>query len=234
MSTRSTGAPPAYSPTASPSEPPPTASPSEPRYRYQTPTESGYTSDWSLAASKTQGVSGASPVRLHKKSKSRRTCKAYAVFVGKVPGPYRHWHEVQPLINRVPGNIQQGYHSYEAAEAAHEYARVRGWTRVATGGPPSAPPTVSVIPRLPTPHIDSDGINPLHRDDDGPEQGIWYIVYAGITPGIYQSSLECLLNTVGIPGAVHNSCNSKDVAEFRFNEAVAGGRIRFITPSYTT
>jgi hypothetical protein len=55
-----------------------------------------------------------------------------------------------------------------------------------------------------------------------------------IFSNIYQSyRLECSLNTLGIRGAVHDSCVTKSLAEHRFRQALAGGRTKIITPMYT-
>ncbi|KAJ6450234.1 hypothetical protein C8R47DRAFT_1230346 [Mycena vitilis] len=188
-------------------------------YHYQAPGVSGHTESWDLAAHLTQGVSGATAHRLTpKKKKARHHINAYAVFVGTVPGAYNSWSEVHPLITGVSGAIQQGYSGPEEALAAYEYARIRGWTRVAF---PSSPPIVAMPPRLltrlPTPISPDDEANPLHDPRNG---GLWYIVYAGIEPGVYQSYLECALNTLSIPGSRHDSCSDRDTAFRDFETAV--------------
>ncbi|KAJ6454922.1 hypothetical protein C8R47DRAFT_1228444 [Mycena vitilis] len=202
----------------------PSLSPVRPReeeervYHFQTPIESGFTDRWDLAAAKTQGVPGSSPQRLTPKRNPRRKKGGYAVFVGKVPGPYRDWDDVVSLVTGVPCNIHRSYGTYEKATAAYEYAKARSWTRssYSTFTAPS-----SSIPRLPTPNV-LDPLNPLHDNED---DSLWYVVYSGIAPGVYQSSLEYSLNVVGVRGAVHDSAPSRELAEQRFQDALADDRL---------
>ncbi|KAJ7614711.1 hypothetical protein DFH06DRAFT_1146230 [Mycena polygramma] len=205
-------------------------------YHFSSATESGYTNKWDVAAQKTQGVAGGSPLRLSPKKKSRGPSGGVAVFVGTKPGAYPSWEEAEQYVKGVRGSIYQGYQSVEKADAAFQYAQERSWTRLSTprNSSRSAPPPTP-IPRLPTPIFDlsavTDAPNPLHTADTV-RQGLWYNVYSGISPGIYQSSLEMSLNTVGVPGAVYNSCDSQELAVQRFKDALAEGRIEVITPLY--
>ncbi|KAJ6477911.1 hypothetical protein C8R47DRAFT_1219813 [Mycena vitilis] len=199
-------------------------------YHVSSPTHDGYTTSWDVAAQLTQGVSGAVPRRLSPKKKTRSRKGGYVVFFGRVPGPYRTWAEVEPLVTRVSGNLHQAYPTFEEGQAAYEYAVKRGWTRVCPhSGPTPSPP----IGSLPTP-TSLDHTNPLHvpGDPTASHQGLWYIVFSGVTPGVYQSSLECALNTVGMKGAVFHHCDNRDVAEQLFNEARDGDRINVVTPLY--
>ncbi|KAJ7429225.1 hypothetical protein B0H11DRAFT_2266550 [Mycena galericulata] len=196
-------------------------------YHWRSPTGSGYTNDWEFAAAQTQGIASGTPTRLTPQRKSRGKKGGYAVFVGKKVGAFQYWREVQPLVRGVPNAIYQGYPTLQAATAAFEYARKRSWTRRAFHPPATA------IPRLPTPMGLSDAANPLHGDVGVMTNGLWYIVYCGIAPGVYQSSLECLLNTVGVPGARHDACDSKEAAVARYHKALSGGRVRAVNPSYS-
>ncbi|KAJ7895678.1 hypothetical protein B0H13DRAFT_1624304, partial [Mycena leptocephala] len=156
-----------------------------------------------------------------------------AVFYGRVPGVYEDWEVAQPLVSGVSSAIYQGYPTLALAQAAYDYARERGWTRVCPA-PPSAQRRSHVVRamELPTPTGLLDGPNPLHVSSRGRKK--WYIVYVGITPGVYQSFLECNLNTSGLRGATHESCTSKVVAVARYQEALAGGRVRVVYPAYTS
>ncbi|KAJ6488277.1 hypothetical protein C8R47DRAFT_1216078 [Mycena vitilis] len=207
-------------------------------YSFQTPTKSGFTETWAEAAAETQGVPGASPRRLTKTSKPRRKKGGYAVFFGTQPGAYKTWAEAERFVKGVPGNLHQAYISEPLAQAAFDYAHTRGWTRVcpAPGSSTraSAPETLrpvssSPIPDLPTPVGTTEAVNPLHA---GQDLDVWYIVYAGITPGVYQSSLECGLNTVGLSLATYDRCESKDLAIALYQEALDAGRVSVVYPKY--
>ncbi|KAJ7173538.1 hypothetical protein C8R46DRAFT_1215470 [Mycena filopes] len=196
-------------------------------YEFHSPSKSGLTRDWEVAAHYSQGSPGGSSRRLTpKKKKPHRGKGGYAVFVGGIPGAYRQWAAVEPLVNGVSGTVYQGYSMFDGAVAAFEYAVEHSWTRVA--GPFATeftPP--AAIPRLPTPiaaTIMGTSHNPLH--DVGARHESWYIVYSGITPGVYQSYLECSLNTVGLRGAVHDSCTTRALADERYERALLAGRVK--------
>ncbi|KAJ7490097.1 hypothetical protein B0H11DRAFT_2229614 [Mycena galericulata] len=150
---------------------------------------------------------------------------AYAVFYGLRAGVYEQWFgpagaEIQ--VRGVRYSLYQGYATLAQAEAAFEYARQRSWVS------PTIAPTAS-IPSLPQ----ASGaltVNPLHGGIITPK---WHIVYAGITPGIYASYLECALNTLGIPSSSYDSAVTHEEAEERWREATRTGRIRVLTPSYS-
>ncbi|KAJ7455965.1 hypothetical protein B0H11DRAFT_2244308 [Mycena galericulata] len=230
---------PTYHPTPQPRtpSPPPTlaleAEVSPRLYHWCSAAGSGYTHDWEFAAAQTQGMPGGTPTRLTPKHKPRVKKGGFAVFVGREVGAFRHWKDVEPLVKGVSNCIYQGYRTFPAATAAFEYARERSWTRctVPVGAPSATPPTA--ISRLPTPTEFSNAHNPLHGDDSRATQSLWYVVYCGITPGVYESSLECLLNTVGIRGARHDSCDSKEIAVSRYQKALSGGRIEILNPPYS-
>ncbi|KAJ7848683.1 hypothetical protein B0H13DRAFT_2361769 [Mycena leptocephala] len=208
-------------------------------YQYSSPrvpTESGYTPHWELAAHRTQEIPGASPKRVTPKKKNNSPWpRAFAVFAGTRPGVYCSWNEIEPLVQGISGNIYQGYPSFDAATAAFEYARERSWTRVCPrhrSSPSAAAPTPVAIPYLPAPMDSLDTPNPLHGPENAGQKRSYHIVYCGITPGVYQSYLECVLNTLSIRGAVFDSCGSKQLAVQRFEDAVSGGRIKVVTPVY--
>ncbi|KAJ7437059.1 hypothetical protein B0H11DRAFT_2255622 [Mycena galericulata] len=208
-------------------------------YRYESPTKSGYTPHWDVAAEATQGIPGASARRLGSTSNNNKQTGGkrcgYAVFVGTQIGTFARWEDARAYVDGVGGSIHQGYPSLDRAKAAFEYARQRSWTRVIPAVSPSIDrpaPVPAAIPRLPTPvGIVEDSPNPLHAGES-PGAGLWYVVYSGITPGVYQSSLECMLNTVGIPNAVHDSWRNKETAVERYEQALADGRVHIITPEY--
>lgn len=101
--------------------------------------------------------------------------------------------EAKARVSGVRGAIHQGYRTVPQAEAAYAYALARSWTRVCRASRLS-PPSQDALPMLPSPSQPMDGANPLH-----PGQrltGTWYIVYRGILPGVYHSTLVLLFNDV--------------------------------------
>ncbi|KAJ7707994.1 hypothetical protein B0H16DRAFT_1481455 [Mycena metata] len=110
-----------------------------------------------------------------------------------------------------------GYRTLVEAQAAFKYAQERGWTRaLAPDGS-----TTAQLAAPPTPANPLQGPNPLHA---GPlvANGLWYIVYRGITPGVYTSSL----NTQGLSAAVFDSCRGREEAEKLFRAAVTQNHVR--------
>ncbi|KAJ7481408.1 hypothetical protein B0H11DRAFT_1915560 [Mycena galericulata] len=133
---------------------------------------------------------------------------------------YTHdWAETKPLVNSVPNNIFRGYYTVAEAQAAFQYALQRSWVR-------SVDTPVTAIPALPLPAPVIDSSNPLNGDETLDDT--WYIVYRGITPGVYRSHLESQLNTLGIPGAIHESVEGKAAALDKYNAAVRRGEISIL------
>ncbi|KAJ7661910.1 hypothetical protein DFH06DRAFT_1129089 [Mycena polygramma] len=166
-------------------------------YHFESPTRRGFTTEWSVAGSATQGVAGAHVRAVQKrrrKKKKNPPPAAYAVFCGLKTGVCLTWEEAAPLVIGVSCSIYRSYSTVEGAHTAYSYAWVRRWVRRSTD------PIVSGIPRLPAPTPGPGQDNPLRDDDD---EGKWYIVYRGITPGVYASHLESQLNTVGVRGSLH-------------------------------
>ncbi|KAJ7080720.1 hypothetical protein C8R43DRAFT_965690 [Mycena crocata] len=199
-------------------------------------TASGYTAAWDVAANATQGVSGATAHLITPQPSSPSTWskkKAFAVFCGFLPGVYLTWAEAEAQVKGASGCLFKGYKSEAAAMAAFEYALQRSWTRTCQPRGAALRERVEpiAIPALPTPMGMLDAPNPLHGDpsDVGSR---WYIVYAGITPGVYQSQLECGLNTVGLSCAAHDSCTRKEVAIARFQAALLKGTVKVVYPLY--
>ncbi|KAJ7884913.1 hypothetical protein B0H13DRAFT_2343485 [Mycena leptocephala] len=152
-----------------------------PVYHFVSPTQQGYTPEWSLAGSATQGVRGGHvhTVRSPRQKPHTGTKVAYVVFCGRCPGVYRRWSETERYVSRVSCCIFRGYTTVEAAEAAFAYALARSWTRVSDSS------IVTAIPALPQPHPENSNDNPLH--DTEALDNRWYNVYRGICPGVYRS-----------------------------------------------
>ncbi|KAJ7602662.1 hypothetical protein DFH06DRAFT_1347914 [Mycena polygramma] len=199
---------------------------------------SGNTSQRSEAAALSQGVPGALAVRQTKKRKPRKSCGGYAVFYGLIPGPYKDWSDAGPLVLGVPGSLCQGYRHYDTAVAAYEYARSKSWTRVCPSRDspistrlPRRSAAPAAIPQLPEPNY-LDEPNPLRGDDEDADK--WYIVYCGVTPGVYQSHLECSLNTVGLRRPVYDSVYGRDAAVALYLDALERGNVHVLQHDYSS
>lgn len=89
---------------------------------------------------------------------------------------------MQVITSGSRGNIFQGYPTLQAARAAFEYAENQTWKGVTTANS-IAPGTAMAPSQRPIPIAEIPGpieTTPLHC-------GVWYIVYKGISPGVYQS-----------------------------------------------
>ncbi|KAJ7254767.1 hypothetical protein C8J57DRAFT_1518394 [Mycena rebaudengoi] len=161
-------------------------------YTYHSPTQHGVTADWhvSLAGSASQGIPHGSVRTAQKAKKSHHAKGAYVVFHGRRPAVYLTWDEAKVSVSGSPNAIYRGYSTLERAQAAFKYAKDRGWTRSSDSQSPA-----STISDLPTPMLALETPNPLHGEDIMANK--WFVVYRGITPGVYQSVLEALLNTSG-------------------------------------
>ncbi|KAJ7834678.1 hypothetical protein B0H13DRAFT_2369765 [Mycena leptocephala] len=204
-------------------------------YAYSTPQQTGFTPSWSEAAAATQGVPGASARSLIPRTRAppKRVGRkgGYAVFCGLATGAFEHWlTEAGPLVLGVSNSIYKGYSTLALAQAAYQYALAQGWTRTLTRQRASFTvlSTVQLRGPLPTPNWLFDSLTPLHGDA---LEGRWYVVYRGVTPGVYQSSLECSLNTRGLSGSCYDSWDDKDVAIAHFMEELALGRVKILSPS---
>ncbi|KAJ7038545.1 hypothetical protein C8F04DRAFT_1255823 [Mycena alexandri] len=81
---------------------------------------------------------------------------------------------------------------------------------------PTTPSTHLRPSQLPLPITVPSSQNPLHC-------GKWYIVYKGITPGVYLSMLECGLHTAGISGSTYDSSADYFEASARYLHAEQQG-----------
>ncbi|KAJ7701273.1 hypothetical protein B0H14DRAFT_3527735 [Mycena olivaceomarginata] len=154
------------------------------------------------------------------------TSAIYSYGTPTAAGYTADWEQTKPLVDRVPNSIFRGYSTVWEAEAAFAYAQMRQWTRV------SYAPLAS-IPALPQPigSALADEENPLHGTEALDNR--WFIVYRGIMPGVYCSHLECQLNTLGIPAALHEAVSGRDNALAKYRAAVARGDVSVITLTYT-
>ncbi|SJL18823.1 uncharacterized protein ARMOST_22424 [Armillaria ostoyae] len=140
--------------------------------------------DWALATK--QAKQNGETVRAVKKRHKRRPPRgygAYVVFVGVTPGVYLTWVECKAQAFGQPSNVYSGYMTLELAEAAFQYALDKGWVRYANVDRPcTLPSQVLFDPNHSTTPEDYD--TPLNV---GKPFERWYMVYRGISPGIYKS-----------------------------------------------
>ncbi|KAJ7205083.1 hypothetical protein C8J57DRAFT_1259100 [Mycena rebaudengoi] len=193
-------------------------------YVYASPIRQDVTTEWSIAGSASQGVPNTTVHRVKKKAKKSRQSGAYVVFHGHQPGVYSTWREACTLVNGVSNTIFHGYHTLAEANAAIKYAEDRGWTHRCNSQRPEP-----AIPALPTPMLTSDLPNPLHGSHINNK---WFVVYRGITPGVYQSLLEALLNTVGVPTSLYEGIDTKQEAINKYRGAVERGEVAGVLPVY--
>ncbi|KAJ7675300.1 hypothetical protein B0H17DRAFT_1207809 [Mycena rosella] len=188
-------------------------------YQFESPTKRGYTTDWSLAGSATQGVPGSQVHTVQASRKRVRTSKkaAYVVFCGIRCGVFLTWPEAKSLVTGVPNAIFRGYGSVAEADATFAYAVARSWVSN------SDLPLVVAVHALPLPQttIGVDAPNPLNGAESLDDK--WYVVYRGITPGVYRSHLESQLNTLGVRGSLHKAIPGREAAQAKYSAAMHRG-----------
>ncbi|KAJ6487267.1 hypothetical protein C8R47DRAFT_1216457 [Mycena vitilis] len=217
-STPSTPATPRGTPSAPSTPTTPRRPANTPRSGYDvvSPAKTGHVVSWLEAGALTQGVRAAAAKKIGGRSHAARPRPgAYAVFYGGQIGPFLNWADVQRSITGHGPAIHCGFPNLEAATVAIDYARAHGWTGDSTVTAPSTP-----LP-LPSSHEE----NPLNC---GP-QDLWYAVCRGVAPGVYRSYLECALNTVGVPGNLCCSFETKEEAETAYTSAFTAGFTRKVS-----
>ncbi|CAK5276785.1 unnamed protein product [Mycena citricolor] len=175
----------------------------------------GHTSEWSVAGSLVQDKPGSRAVSLSPRKTGRRPRpKAYVVFVGRRSGVFDLWSECKAQVSDYACCLYRGYSSKDRAEAAFVYAQQRGWT--------SAPGHFRYVPPIPVTDDDYEVYNPLSgREEDNDKR--WYVVYRGLRPGVYRSSLESQLNVTGVSGQLFESVEGEALARKRFADAKRKG-----------
>ncbi|KAK0238771.1 hypothetical protein EDD85DRAFT_950971 [Armillaria nabsnona] len=94
-----------------------------------------------------------------------------------------------------PSNIYSRYMTPDLAEAAFQYALDKGWVRYANVDWPCAPPS-QVLFDLNHSSSPEDYNTPLNA---GKLFERWYVVYKGVSPGIYKSEMFNQHGVVGYP-----------------------------------
>ncbi|KAJ7439886.1 hypothetical protein B0H11DRAFT_2253420 [Mycena galericulata] len=180
-------------------------------YRFSSPKKSGYTPDWSEAGSATQG-SPSSHVQAY-------VVLAYVVFRGRTIGVMQSWPEVQAAISGVRFALHQGYPSLDLAKSAFDSPTFMAGLLKADPGLP-LPLSLSCAPS-PVDAEQSAAPTLMHRSPDDP----WYVVYAGINPGVFPTNVECALNVLGIRASLHESVPSYAEAKAKFARAKERGEV---------
>ncbi|KAK6969083.1 hypothetical protein R3P38DRAFT_2814965 [Favolaschia claudopus] len=147
-------------------------------YRFESPTQRGYTTDGLYGEWCWDKVPPDTSVRaVHKQKKKNKHNKntAWVVFFRE-----KVWCILFLPRLRRPGSMPA---SAVGPRASHE---------------------TSPMHNLPQPMSpDANNQNPLHGSDPGDDR--WFVVYRGITPGVYRSYLESQLNTTGIPNSSYQA-----------------------------
>ncbi|KAJ7038752.1 hypothetical protein C8F04DRAFT_1179427 [Mycena alexandri] len=166
--------PPPYSPPSTPfqstrSPPPPSSRPAASHQVPPTPVDI------------TRSPTTRSPAARSRKPKAQ----AYTVFRGREIGVFDHWPQAERAVSGVRFAVHQGYPSRERALAAFNLAQLNGWT--CRGDAWTETPVLSSDAPLPvtdeTARAASQSI--LAREPHEP----WYVVYAGVNPGIFPNLL---------------------------------------------
>ncbi|KAJ7712635.1 hypothetical protein B0H16DRAFT_1479259 [Mycena metata] len=148
--------------------------------------------------------------------------RAYTVFRGRSIGVFDHWPQAERAVSGIRFGVHQGYSTRERADAAFALAQANGWTY--RGDAWMA--TAVASSEAPLPVTDEAGrCTSESLFLRGPADP-WYIVYAGVNPGIFPTFVECALNVLGICGSVHEKAPTFAVARTRFEGARERGEVR--------
>ncbi|KAK7031673.1 hypothetical protein R3P38DRAFT_2774171 [Favolaschia claudopus] len=186
------------------------ATPSSPaRYHYHTPQQSGYTDDWLEAAAMRARNPGSSVFR----TGSSHDRKTYLILIGAPGvGVYEHYKAVQRALAGYPKAIWCSFLTLEEANAAWSHARALGWTG-------DSKPLKLPAPRshVPLPAARNHPPSPLVNGTD------WYVVSAGVNPGVYSSYLEAKLNCWNVVDAAMKKYGTRVLAEAAYQRALDKG-----------
>ncbi|TRM56336.1 hypothetical protein BD626DRAFT_575798 [Schizophyllum amplum] len=154
----------------------------------------------------------------------------YVVFVGRRPGVYGSWAQCCAQVKGVPHNSHKSYPCFAAAERAFSAAQARGLVCTAER---RAADIRRVIQRQRMELQDLPLCTHFLEDPTSkamaPNASRWYVVYAGLQPGVYLTFHECSFLTSGYAGASHESFDSRDSALAAMERALATGRaVKFI------
>ncbi|KAJ7178665.1 hypothetical protein C8R43DRAFT_1118037 [Mycena crocata] len=180
-------------------------------YQYSSPTDSGYST---RCESRYPGRTEFCGARCPTRPKPRSVPKAaHVVYRGSDTGVFDNWEQAQRATTGVRFAIHQGYATRTQALAAFEWAHINGWVcksdswlpiaLASSDAPHPVDLTATTAPLLPA------------RQPEDP----WYIVYAGVNPGVFPTYLESALNHLGINASRHESVKTFEEAKERFLQA---------------
>ncbi|KAJ7606399.1 hypothetical protein DFH06DRAFT_1348108 [Mycena polygramma] len=201
-----------------PRSPPPVSasaapSPTSPLYRVESPRKVVYTEHWSEAGKAIQSTPHTHVKAVRRRVKRHPPRAAYVVFRGRRIGVFYTWAAVEEATKRFPGAICQGYAHEELAIAAFALAQHKGWTYMSNSPSPAAFPRLAPLPIVEGEDSSKTVLSPRELDDP------YYVVYAGINPGVFPTYLECALNVLAIPDSYHESFPTYDEAVSSFKRA---------------
>ncbi|KAJ7251187.1 hypothetical protein B0H12DRAFT_1234256 [Mycena haematopus] len=190
-------------------------------YKVSSPTAETLVEDWSAAGTATQRTPQTRTTAVRKARTPRGPKRlAYTVFRGRTIGVFDTWVEAEAATSGMRFALHQGYSTRQQAEDAFAFAQGKGWTCESATW--TAVPVSSAD--APQPVLDPTGPrSPLaaQRKTGDP----WYVVYAGVNPGIFPTSLECALNVLGIKNALHEKVLGFREAREKFSRAREAGNV---------
>ncbi|KAJ7893227.1 hypothetical protein B0H13DRAFT_2339815 [Mycena leptocephala] len=136
--------------------------------------------------------------------------------------------EVEAATSGFRFALQQGYSAIDDAHLVFEHAQRRGWTSDNSAWS-STPMSASDAP-VPLAHehpiapLSAQGGPLSFRSPNDP----WYVVYQGVNPGVFATSVECALNVLGISCSAHESVDSYAEAWQKFRRATSEGEVHFV------
>ncbi|KAF9002592.1 hypothetical protein BDZ89DRAFT_1146422 [Hymenopellis radicata] len=180
---------------------------------------SGTTTDWYVAPFDMFLAHMTPSKTLSPRKKTRGRAKGWVVFIGRTPGVYRTWPEAEDQVSGETCSLHLSYLTLEAATAAYAYAQARHWVHASAA---MAPRNFQRVPLLHPPVVEHLESNPTAA---GVAALRWYVVYAGIQPGIYGTFIESAINWIGVPEAAQESFVSLTYARAAFQRGISNGRI---------
>ncbi|TRM56405.1 hypothetical protein BD626DRAFT_575731 [Schizophyllum amplum] len=150
----------------------------------------------------------------------------YVVFVGHRPGVYNSWSECLAQTKGAPHNSYKGYASFAAAERAYSAAKARGLVCTAEMRAANVRRVIRrqllTLEDLPLcTHFLEDATSKAMASD----MSRYYVVYAGIQPGVYLTFHECSFLTSGYKGSVHRSFDTREAATQSLERAFAERKV---------
>ncbi|KAL1749671.1 hypothetical protein FB107DRAFT_280442 [Schizophyllum commune] len=152
---------------------------------------------------------------------------AWVVYIGRRPGVYSSWPEVEEQVLRVRNFSHQAFRSRDAALLSYQCAVKGGfvWSTVERGDFPI--PEVTMFRRLDSSclqnclrttnsYLSRLAVEPGHQ---------WHVVFVGLAPGVYRWQHEAFYYSTGIPHARRGTYKTREGAFGAFIEALERGEV---------